>query len=35
MDFLAGLNDRQKEAVLHTEGPLFIMAGAGYLDIYV
>ena len=29
MDFLAGLNDRQKEAVLHTEGPLLIMAGAG------
>lgn len=29
MDYLAGLNDRQKEAVLHTEGPLLIMAGAG------
>ena len=29
MNFLAGLNDRQKEAVLHTEGPLLIMAGAG------
>ncbi len=29
MDFLAGLNHRQKEAVLHTEGPLLIMAGAG------
>lgn len=29
MDFLAGLNDRQTEAVLHTEGPLLIMAGAG------
>ena len=29
MDYLAGLNERQKEAVLHTEGPLLIMAGAG------
>ena len=29
MNFLEGLNDRQKEAVLHTGGPLLIMAGAG------
>ena len=29
MDYIKGLNDRQKEAVLHTEGPLLIMAGAG------
>ncbi len=29
MDYLEGLNDRQKEAVLHHEGPLLIMAGAG------
>lgn len=29
MDFLAGLNDRQQEAVEYNEGPLLIMAGAG------
>lgn len=29
MDYLKGLNDRQKQAVLHTDGPLLIMAGAG------
>ncbi len=28
-DYLRELNDRQKEAVLHTEGPLMIVAGAG------
>ncbi|MBL7709433.1 MAG: UvrD-helicase domain-containing protein, partial [Chitinophagaceae bacterium] len=28
-DYLSGLNERQKEAVLHTEGPLMIVAGAG------
>lgn len=29
IDYLSGLNDRQKEAVLHMEGPIMIIAGAG------
>src|SRR5258706_80036 len=29
IDYLSGLNDRQKEAVLHIKGPLMIVAGAG------
>ncbi|HEX5653837.1 MAG TPA: UvrD-helicase domain-containing protein, partial [Chitinophagaceae bacterium] len=29
IDYLQGLNGPQKEAVLHTEGPLMIVAGAG------
>ena len=29
MDIVDGLNDRQKEALLETEGPVLVMAGAG------
>lgn len=29
MDFLSSLNPEQQDAVLHTEGPLLILAGAG------
>src|SRR5437764_14970504 len=29
IDYLVGLNDRQREAVLHMDGPLMIVAGAG------
>jgi hypothetical protein len=29
MDIIDGLNDRQKEALLETEGPVLVIAGAG------
>ena len=29
MNFLNDLNEKQKEAVLQTEGPVLIVAGAG------
>src|ERR1044071_4648475 len=29
IDYLQGLNERQREAVLHVDGPLMIVAGAG------
>ncbi len=29
IDYLQGLNERQKEAVLHIDGPIMIVAGAG------
>jgi DNA helicase II / ATP-dependent DNA helicase PcrA len=28
-DFLSSLNPEQRDAVLHTDGPLLILAGAG------
>ncbi len=29
MDIVDGLNNRQKEALLETEGPVLVIAGAG------
>ena len=28
-ELIKGMNPRQKEAVMHTQGPLLVMAGAG------
>ena len=29
IDYLQGLNEQQKEAVMHIDGPIMIVAGAG------
>ena len=29
MEYLENLNDKQKEAAMHVDGPLLILAGAG------
>ena len=29
MDLFAGLNDEQRQAVLHVDGPCMVLAGAG------
>jgi len=35
MDYLDGLNPSQKEAVLSTTGPSMVIAGAGFIRLFM